>query len=105
MLKKVKTEGAGISFKEAQKWSDFLVLSPAGKEYPCHRIILANKSSFFRMILSNENVENTDKKITLQVAYFLTFGIIKISSFMILTMFSRNSWNIFIQTNSVKPRT
>ncbi len=55
-----------ISYLNSGEYSDITVIHN-GKEYRCHKMILASKSEFFRAMFSNPFREITEGKVELKV--------------------------------------
>ncbi len=55
-----------ISYLNSGEYSDITVIH-YGKEYRCHKMILASKSEFFRAMFSNSFREATEGKVELKV--------------------------------------
>ena len=57
----------GVSFQEFRKkelFCDFTLIVE-GKRFPCHRVILAAQSEYFRIMFSGAFIESTTKEVTL----------------------------------------
>ena len=59
-------------------FSDFTILSQEGKEFPCHRLILAAQSPVMQAMMTNDMKEKKESKVTVKqsdevVAHFVEY--------------------------------
>ena len=59
-------------------FTDFTIRSQEGKEFPCHRLILASQSPVMRAMMSNDMKEKKESKVTVKqsdevVAHFVEY--------------------------------